>query len=558
MDDQRVLVRWGGGKRESVVRADHMRFLDLLEPLDEEPQARVMLARIGNRLYELAGVIPDEADEVHLVDTGDLDGFRVYMRTLSFVFLEAVHQLLPGARTTVEHSISGGLYCVIRNGREPIPLDTRLRDRIKAKMRELVDADLPIQREEMRFPDAERLFRERGRQDKVALFAQRKEGVVAVYRMGNAMDSFFGYMAPSTGFVSIFDVELFDHGLVVLGMDPEQPERVNNFVPTYLLSDTYNEAEDWSERQNIFTVAQLNEVIRKGEIGEVVRMSDALQDYKIMSIAQQIASQKKRIVLIAAPSSSGKTSFAYKLRTSLRVLGLRPVALSMDDYFVDRAHTPFGDDGKPDFESFEAVDLRAFHEDMERLLHGQRIPRRRFNFLEGTGELTAEWMMLGHDDPVIVEGIHGLNPVLTSQIDPEVIYRIALSVISQINLDDHNRIPTTDMRLMRRMARDKQFRGKDVRETIRLWPGVRKGERRNIFPYSERADIMFNSSFVYEIAALRPIIEEELRDITPDEPEYVESSRLLALLSYIDPMTDTSDVVNTSILREFIGGSRLV
>ncbi|MBY0584090.1 nucleoside kinase [Murdochiella sp. Marseille-P8839] len=543
---------------EEITVSTETTFAQCAEKMEEKALGRIVLARVENHLFELTQPIPEEAEEIVLMDTTDTDGYRVYMRTLSFVFLEAIDRLFPDTHTVIEHSISGGLYCVLHQNGHVLMLDTRQRDELKVEMRKIIEADIPIVRENMTYEEAKQLFRTLGRADKVDLYAQQKGKRVAVYRMGNAVDSFFGYMAPSSGYVSVFDLELFDHGLVLLGVDRHDKRRVNNFIPTYLLSDTYNEAEDWADRQGIYTVAQLNRSIQNGTIGDVCRMNEALLDHKIMHIAEDIVLKNKRIVLIAAPSSSGKTSFAYKLMTSLRVLGKRPVAISLDDYFVDRENTPLDENGEPDFEALEAIDLRTFNADMRALLTGEEIERIRFDFVAGKRVHTNERIRLGAEEPVLLEGIHGLNPKLSAEVDNRYKYRIALSVITQINLDAHNRIPTTDLRLMRRMARDLQFRGRDVRETIRTWPDVRRGEDRNIFPYSELADVMFNSSFVYEIATLKPILEQHLRGIGEEEPERIEAVRILSLLQYFLPLTDTSDVVNTSILREFIGGSKLV
>ncbi|MDD7592824.1 MAG: nucleoside kinase [Peptoniphilaceae bacterium] len=543
---------------EEVSFEEGATFSQVADQVGSFMRGQVTLARVGNLLYELTAEIPVGTTTLSLIDTTDMDGYRVYMRTLAFIFLEAVHKLMPDTQTVVEHSISGGLYCVVRRDDEPLTLDTATRNRIKEKMADIIAANLSVERVRMPFSEAQELFAKLGRKDKVDLFAQQPDAEVSVYRMGDAVDSFYGYMAPSTGYVKTFDLELFDHGLVLLGVDHDDRTRVNNFLPTYLLSDIYNEAEDWSRMQGIFTVAQLNATIQNGTIGDVCRMNEALHEHKLMTIAEQISSEQKRIVLIAAPSSSGKTSFAVKLMTSLRVLGRRPIAISLDDYFVNRDATPLGDDGEPDFEALEAIDLARFERDMKALLAGETVERIAFDFITGTRVSTGKMMTLDAKSPILIEGIHGLNPRLLADIDDRNKMRIALSVITQINLDDHNRIPTTDLRLMRRMARDLQFRGRDVRTTIRSWPSVRAGEDRNIFPYSERADIMFNSSFVYEIAALKPILLAPLSEINPDEPEYIESSRLLSLLSYFLPMTDTSDVVSTSILREFIGGSKIV
>lgn len=563
------------GERRRVRRwepKEGLRFADLL-PEEEKGRKQVgaegrffqgvpVLAKIGSKLHELAEPVSWEGEEggeqIVLLDTCDSDGYRVYMRSLMFVFILAVSRCLPDTHVTVEHSISGGLYCIIHREGRDIELDARTRDEICRHMKQLIVENRPITRREVPLAEARDLFEKMGRRDKLDLLRDYPGREVAIYELDGVQDSFYGYMVPSTGYLEIFSLELFDRGVVLLGPDRKDRRVVNNFLPTYLLSQTYNEAEKWSELQGISTAGDLNAVIRAGKIGDICRMTEALQSYRIMELAKEIAEKAKRLVLIAAPSSSGKTSFAYKLMTSLRVLGLRPVKLSLDDYFVDRDKTPLGADGKPDFEALEALDLPRFQSDLKKLLQGERVSRISFDFVQGKRKDHAEEYELGQRDPVIIEGIHGLNPALTRGLPQEQFFKIYLSVLTQINLDWHNRIPTTDLRLMRRMTRDMQFRGRSPRQTLREWPEVRRGEKRNIFPYQEEADAMFNSSFLYEIAAMKPYIEPELRKIGPEEEAYTEAGRLLSILKYFLPMESTEDVVNTSILREFIGGSRIV
>lgn len=483
---------------------------------------------------------------------------RRYMRSLSFVFTQVFKKLYPQISVEIQHSISGGLYCRVLGSQAGFVLDTRSRDRIKAAMEEVIQEDLPIERAEIPYQEALTFFTKKGRSEKVELLKQHPSEWVEVYRLDTGMDSFYGDMVPSTGHLQTFDLEIFDRGLVLLGPDPRDHRRVNNFQPTYLLSDTYNEAERWSSLQGISYVSDLNHYIQSGQIGEVIRMTESLQDYKIMKLAQEILGQNKRLILIAAPSSSGKTSFSYKLTTSLRVLGLRPLAVHFDDYFVNRGKTPMDAQGEPDFEALEAVDLPLFEADILALLQGKRIERIRFDFLQGKRVYTGECMETSRENPIIVEGIHALNPRIFPSLPDKMKFLIALSVITQINLDQHNRISTTDLRLLRRIARDMQFRGYSAKETIASWAKVRRGEEKNIFPYSEQADAMFNSSSVYEIAALKPLVEGPLQAIGPEEEEYREARRLLDLLAYFYPLEDQSDIVNTSILREFLGGSKIL
>lgn len=541
-----------------VSRRPHASYADYARDLAHEFDGQVILAKTGQVLHELSEAVDPDLEAFTLLDTADTDGHRVYMRSLSFIFILAINRTFPKARAVVEHSISGGAYCTIRQGSRRMDLDSHTRDRIQEEMARIVEADMAIERQLYSVPEAIEFFKEIGRQDKADLLHYLNADHVAIYRLGDYYDSFYGYMAPSTGYISTFRLELFEHGLVLLGPERDQRGVHRNFTPQYKLSETYREAERWSELQKIEDVYDLNQLLDQGKIGEVVRMTEGLQQHKIMEIGQEIIRRNKRIILIAAPSSSGKTSFAYKLMNDLRVLGLRPLKISMDDYYVDRDKTPLDADGQPDFESIYAIDLDRFEKDMDRLLHGQSVAKVLFDFLSGKSITLEETLSLSEGDPIIIEGIHGLNPLLLKNLDDRLKFRIYLSVTTQINLDDHNRIHTTDLRLMRRMARDKASRGRSVRDTIMDWPSVRAGEKRNIFPYQEEADILFNSSFIYEIAALKFIIEEDLRAIPPEDPAYLEAGRLLALLKYFLPMEDISDVVNTSILREFIGGSKIV
>lgn len=559
MEKRTIKVHREGIEKEYLVDIpENSLYSDLTRICEDDFSSKITLAKVDNVLFELAETIADDVEEITFLDTVNTDGYRVYMRTLSFVFIAAVEELFPEYKIVFEHSISGGAYCTIRKGNKPIVIDSQIRDKIKKRMEQIIDDDLPIERMEYSLEQAGEIYKEAEKTDKIDLLFQREKNNVNVYKMGGCVDSFYGYLLPSSGYVKTFGLELFNKGIVLIGLDREDKNKLRNFSPQHKLSQAYNELENWSELQGISRVADLNEIINNGEIGEVCRMIETLQSHKLVQIAKEIYQNNKRIILIAAPSSSGKTSFAYKLTTDLKVLGMRPIAISIDDYYMNRKDTPLDENGNYDFESPSAIDLKLFNEDINKLLKGEEIERIKFDFKEGVRIYTGEKIKINGRDPIIIEGIHALNPLLTRNIVDDFKYRIYLSVITQINLDDHNRIPTTDLRLMRRMSRDKQFRGKSIEKTILEWESVRDGEKKYIFPYQEQADVIFNSSFIYEIAALKPILMDELTKIPQESDAYIEAQRIKSLLQYFVPLEDTSDIINTSILREFIGGSKIV
>lgn len=537
---------------------DGATYEDLAAPFMEETKAILLLARIGERLYELGEKVEADTQEITYLDTADPAAQRAYMRTLAFLFIAALAQCLPHGRAVIGHSISGGLYVQVREGEKKIIVDSRLRNQCDRVMRRMIRENRAIHRIEMSREAAIQFFRTKGRDDKVSLLPYQEEDPVFVYELDGYYDCFYGPMAPSAAYVGDFQLILFDDGIVLMGLEGNSKRILRNFKPQPKLSYTYREEEAWAELQGIHKVSDLNRTIRQGEIGDVVRMTEALQNHRIMEVAEEINRKNKRLVLIAAPSSSGKTSFAYKLSTSLRVMGWRPLKISLDDYFFSREDTPVGPDGRKDFEGISAIDVEKFNEDLSDLLAGKRVERIRYDFVEGKRVHTGKYESLFLSSPLIIEGIHALNPRLIQGIEDDLKYKIFLSVTTQIRIDDHNRISTTDLRLLRRIARDKETRGISPRKTILHWPWVLKGEKRNIFPFEEEADLLFNSAFIYEIAALKPIVYPELQAIERSDPSYLEAKRLLNFLQYFLPMEDTSDIVNTSILREFIGGSKIV
>lgn len=546
-------------KFEKMVDVDEQTtYEDILSNYSDLINSQIVLAKVNNHLRELSETINPSCSEIVFLDTSDVDGNRVYMRSLAYIFIIACNDILKDKRVVIEHTISEGLYCSVRQGDSIFNIDSYLKNQIKDRMKEIIKDAIKIEKVKFSLDDTIKLFEDSGRIDKVNLLKYRKKDHINLYKLGDYYDYFYGHMVPSTDYLTSFDIEIFDYGIVLLGVSREDKNKVKNFTPHYLLSDTYNEAEAWSEMQNITSVSKLNKIIEEGQIGHVCRMSEALQQYKIMKIAETIHKNNKRIILIAAPSSSGKTSFAYKLTTSLRVLGLNPISISLDDYYVNRVDTPLDEKGEYDFEALEAIDLDLFNRDLNSLMHSKPIEKIKFDFLKGERVYTNEKISLSGSDPVIIEGIHGLNPKLTEYIEDSFKFKIYLSVITQINLDDHNRVATTDLRLLRRMARDKHFRGKDIRDTILEWHRVRQGEEEYIFPYQEEADVMFNSSFTFDISALKALVIKDIEEITDDDLAYVEAARLKSFLQYFVALEDTSDIVNTSILREFIGGSKIV
>ncbi|RDC49687.1 nucleoside kinase, partial [Acinetobacter sp. RIT592] len=377
-------------------------------------------------------------------------------------------------------------------------------------------------------------------------------------KCGGYINHFYGHMLPSTSHVKTFDIKKWQSGVVILGPSKENKNEPQKFIAQPKLSNIYKESEIWSELIGIDKVSSLNEAIESKKYGEIISIVEALHEKKISQIADIIKENNKRVILIAAPSSSGKTSFAHRLSIQLKVNNLHPVPISLDDYFVDREDTPLDEFGNFDFESIYAIDLELFNSDLEKLLKGEEIKLPKFNFKTGKREFSGKTLKIEKDQPIILEGIHALNPMLTQSIDDKDKFKIYISVLTQINLDNHNRIPTTDLRLIRRIVRDYNFRGYSAEKTILNWWSVRRGEDKNIFPYQEEADIMFNSACLYELAVLKKYAKPLLEQIEDDNEAFIESNRILKFLQYFVELDDELDIPPTSIIREFIGGSRIV
>ncbi|MGL5313547.1 MAG: nucleoside kinase [Peptostreptococcaceae bacterium] len=543
-----------GKVRNYNIQNEGIRLEEIANEISNEYKGYITLAVIKNKLRELSYEVKEDC-EIKFLDTTNADGSRVYFRSVSLVFIMACNELFKDNRVTVEHSLSGGLYCEVHKDKQ---LDENDVMKIKDKMIEIINNDYKIEKISTNKEEAIYAFESYGMHEKAELLKYKEYSDVKIYKCNDYIDHFYGYMVPSTGYIKTFDLKLYENGVIILGPSESDKTKSTIFVPHPKLSNIYYEAERWSRLMGIDKVTTLNKVIENEDYGDIIRTVEALHEKKLSQIADIIKENQKRVILIAAPSSSGKTSFAHRLSIHLRVNNLNPVSISLDDYFVNRDDTPLDEFGKLDFESIYAIDLERFNSDLKKLLDGEEISLPKFNFKLGIREETGKKLKIKDNQPIILEGIHGLNPMLTSSIPDDDKFKIYISALTQLNLDDHNRIPTTDLRLIRRMVRDYNFRGYSAERTIMQWDSVRRGEKKNIFPYQEEADIIFNSACVYELAVLKTYAKPLLEEIDSSSEAYIEANRLLKFLQYFVELRDVSDIPSTSILREFIGGSKIV
>lgn len=516
--------------------------------------ADIILASQDGSLRELSKKVYENCT-VEFLTVSDSDGYRTYRRGMILLMLKAF-ELVLGEETDytvyVEHSIRGALYCEIRP--ESL-LNEQLIEHVKGQMRSLVAEDVPFTKRSMPTPEARELFLKKGMEDKVKLLRVRRSSRTNVYNFDGYTDYYYGYMPQSSGILKYFDLSLYESGFILQMPERTAPGQIQPFVPQPKLFATLNKSNQWGQMMGIATVADLNEQITQGNINDIMLIQEALLEKRIGEIAEQIvASGNKKFIMIAGPSSSGKTTFSHRLSIQLRTLGIKPHPIAVDDYFVNREDTPLDADGKYNFESIDALDIKQFNEDMNRLLNGERVEIPTFNFKLGKREYKGNFKQLGPDDVLVIEGIHCLNDKLSYTLPQESKFKIYISALSQLNIDNHNRIPTTDGRLLRRMVRDARTRGTDARSTIAMWPSVRRGEEENIFPYQESADVMFNSAMIYELPVLKQYAEPLLFGIPEDCPEYTEAKRLLKFLDYFLGVS-SENVPKNSLLREFVGGS---
>lgn len=528
-------------------------FMELAREYQPKYEDDIVLVMFNNRLKELHKTVKADG-ELTFVTTRDRAGRKAYRRSVTFMMQRAIHNLSEEDKKSVsvrvEHSISQGYYCEL-TGATP---DETYISRLKKEMTRLAAEQIPIQKKSISTDEAVALFRELGMHDKERLFAYRRSSKVNIYSIGRYEDYFYGYMVPNTGYLKYFELELYAGGFVLLF--PDKDTRMpSKFMPSHKLFHVLRESAEWGEKLDIGTIGALNDAIAQGRIRDVILVSEALMERKIGRMAEEIAAMPdKKFVMIAGPSSSGKTTFSHRLSIQMMAQGLKPHPIALDDYYVDRVDTPKHPDGTYNFECLEALDIELFNRDMSALLAGERVELPVYNFRTGKREYKGKYKQLGKNDILVLEGIHGLNDKLSYSLPKSSKLKIYISALTQLNIDEHNSLPTTDGRMIRRMVRDARTRNLSAKETIAMWGSVRKGEEQYIFPFQEEADIMFNSALIYELAVLKQYAEPLLFQIDKSSPEYLEAKRLLKFLDYFLPVP-SEDIGRNSILREFIGGS---
>lgn len=514
----------------------------------------IILAMRDGNLCELYKTI-DEDCEVEFLTLADKDGNRTYIRGMFFMMIRAIYTVFGKDKINkvrIEHAIGNGYYGEIDGTAEITPETAK---EIKKEMRRLVSEKVVFHKRSITTAEACEMFRRHKMYDKEKLFRFRRVSKTNIYNLGGFEDYFYGYMPESTEILRYFDFFPYKDGFILLLPDIKQPNYVPGFVQREKLFATFQESNLWCQRMEIETVGDLNEVIANGEFNDIVLIQEALQEKKIAELAEEIYKRGDvKFVMIAGPSSSGKTTFSHRLAIQLRAVGLRPHPIAVDDYFVDREKTPLDADGNYNFECLDAIDVAQFNMDMAALLRGEEVELPTFNFKTGKREYKGNVKKLGKEDILVIEGIHGLNDLLSHSLPRKNKFKVYISALTQINIDEHNRIPTTDGRLIRRIVRDARTRGSSAERTIMMWPSVRKGEQDNIFPYQEDCDVMFNSALLYELAVLKQYAEPLLFRVPADSPAYTEAKRLLKFLDYFLG-AGSDDIPQNSIVREFVGGS---
>ena len=514
---------------------------------------QIVLGCENAKLFELRKTLTSDC-ELKFITTGDSIGNKTYKRSMCLMLVKAVHDICgheKHCKVRIDFSVSKGFFCTVESEME---INQGFLDVVKQRMLEMVAEKMPINKESIHIDDAIARFRKYGMYDKERLFHYRRVSRVNVYSMNEFEDYFYGYMVPDASYLPYFELYLYDKGFVLQMPETSNPTVVPPFEPQHKLFKVLKESTEWGSMMGIQTVADLNESITKGKMLETILVQEALQEKKIGDIARTIADKPDiKFVLIAGPSSSGKTTFSHRLSIQLIAHGLKPHPIAVDNYFVDREKTPLDKDGKYNFECLGAIDIEKFNQDLLDLMDGKLVDLPTFNFKTGKREYKGNKLQLGENDVLVIEGIHCLNDELTPQLPKENKFKIYISALTQLNVDEHNRIPTTDGRLLRRMVRDARTRGTSAKQTIAMWPSVRRGEEENIFPYQEEADVMFNSALIYELAVLKQYAEPVLFGIEKDCEEYIEAKRLLKFLDYFVGI-DSKHVPANSLLKEFIGG----
>lgn len=552
MEAKTCIVRINDETKEYAIGTSYE---EIAKEYQEKYPHQIVLVFVNQfRLQELDKKLEEDCKEIQFITTGDSIGHETYKRSLCFMLVKAVHDVgghhkVKGVR--IQFPMSHGYYCTVEGD---IDLSQDFLRLVDERMKELIEANIPIKKRSIHTNKAIQLFRRHGMFDKERLFEYRRVSKVNIYSMNEFEDYYYGYMVPHAGYLKYYALHLYDQGFVIQMPTPKAPQDVDPFAPSPKLFQVLKKSVLWGDSQDIDTVGALNDVVTQQDMLEVVLVQEAHQERQIGEIAKQIADKKNvKFVLIAGPSSSGKTTFSHRLSIQLRVNGMRPHPIGVDNYFVDREKTPRDENGNYNFECLEAIDIKQFSEDMQALLRGESVHLPIFNFKTGKRDFEIHPKTLGPQDILVIEGIHCLNPRLTEGLDNNSKFKIYISALTQLNIDEHNRIPSTDGRLIRRIVRDARTRGVSARNTIAMWPSVRNGEGQNIFPYQEEADVMFNSSLLYELAVLKQYVEPLLFGMGKECPEYAEAKRLLKFFDYFVGIGSDS-VPKNSLLREFIGG----
>lgn len=513
----------------------------------------VVLVMVNGRLRELHKRLKEDCS-ITCITTAEPIGHDTYRRSMTLLLLKAVYHVAGHDRVkkvVLHFSVGAGFYFTIDG---EVPVTEAFLNDVKSYMKELVSRKIPIMKRSVSTQEAVKIFAGHGMKDKEKLFRYRRVSRMNLYSLEDFEDYFYGFMVWHTGYLKYFDLCPYREGFVLQMPLRKDPEKVPEFWDYPGVFTVQRESERWGQMLGVDSVGELDEMICRGNFQQLMLVAEALQEGKISSIAEQIAADKgKKFVMIAGPSSSGKTTFSHRLSVQLKAHGMKPHPIAVDNYFVNREDTPLDKDGKPNYECLEAIDIRQFNQDMCDLLEGRRVEMPRFNFKTGKREYRGDYLQLGSEDILVIEGIHGLNDKLSYALPRESKFKIYISALTQLNVDEHNRIPTTDGRLLRRMVRDNRTRGTSAQQTIAMWPSVRRGEEENIFPYQEQADVMFNSALIYELAVLKQYVEPILFQIPEDAPEYPEAKRLLKFLDYFLGVP-SDDIPKNSILREFVGG----
>lgn len=490
---------------------------------------------------------------VKFIDYTNPEGVDIYRRSLLFLFIKVCEEFYPEANVVVEHSINQGVFCELKNS--PAIINEEMRTKIENRMRELVSQKIPFIKHKMTKEEVKEIYINQDQLDKIGILDNVNMEKVTVYSCEDWSDYFFGYIVPNTGYLTVFELRVYEGGFLLRYPQKDNFYQLSPYFDQKKLFNIFSEFKRWNKILNVENISMLNKIVKEGNIDTYIRISEALQEKKYAQIADNIKQDRdKKIILIAGPSSSGKTTSSHRLDIQLRVNGIVPVTIALDDYFVNRDKTPLDENGKLDFESLYAIDLELYNEHLTRLLKGEEVEIPKFNFVTGTREKSGRKVRLLDNQVLIFEGIHALNEKLTESISRDNKYKIYVSALTSINIDDHNAIRTTEARLLRRMVRDFQFRGSSSEKTLDIWDSVRRGEDRNIFPYQEEADEMFNSAMLYEIGVLKPYAEPLLKQIGEDSEHYTQASKLLDFIQYFEPIKSDA-IPNNSIIREFIGGS---